>query len=104
MHKSLSQGTSDDVTNKLKAITNHYLYLKKVLEGRIKLSQKYVEFHSLAASVVHELDLFTKSLSTIESKDVIRFVETSWMKIKQIHEKLVYAAEDFLFDLSQVSL
>lgn len=99
----LRGNTRDDVNNKLKMITSHFQYLKKTLEERIRISSKYVEFHSLAVLLENELDSFARSLTAIDSVEVLKFVEPASLKIKQLHSKLIYKADNFLQDLAQVN-
>ena len=104
-HGSRSSCDDDVVESKLNAVADRYLFLKSLLEERVKVSQKFVEFHWLAESVARESDLFAKSLSKFDSKEVTAFVglQTFWTKIQRVHRLLAYAAQDFLLHLSRVS-
>lgn len=94
----------DDVESELNAVADRYSFLKRLLEERVKVSQKFVEFHWLAESVARESHLFAKSPSSkFDSKEATAFRHTFSTKIQRVRRLLAYAAQDFLLHLSRVS-
>ena len=102
VRERLQPNTKDDITNKVETIVHRFNASKTTAEERVSLASKYVEFHTLASSLEIELDAFARSLSGIDSAEVLELVEPSSLKIKQLHSQLVSAAENFIDELSQV--
>lgn len=98
----LPSNTKEDILQKLEMITGHWEYLKKTLEERIRLSVKYVKFHSLAVSLANELDSFDKSLAKVDTLEMVTLPKQYSDNIDQLYVQLNDVANEFLQELSQV--
>ncbi|XP_069984239.1 titin isoform X5 [Penaeus vannamei] len=100
--RDLSEEEAAGYQEKMQALKDHWDALKKVLDIRIAISDKYVKFHEDAEAVNNEHESLEQLLKEAHGEDIVPQVEAKWEQVQKLYLDLCNNGKAFCQDVKNV--
>ncbi|XP_037781353.1 LOW QUALITY PROTEIN: titin-like [Penaeus monodon] len=100
--QDLSEEEATGYQEKMQALKDHWDALKKVLDIRIAISDKYVKFHEDAEAVNNEHESLEQLLKEAQGDDIVPQVEAKWEQVQKLYLDLCNNGKAFCQDVKNV--
>ncbi|XP_042876868.1 titin-like isoform X4 [Penaeus japonicus] len=100
--QDLSEEEAAGYQEKMQALKDHWDALKKVLDIRIAISDKYVKFHADAEAVNNEHESFEQLLKEAQGDDIVPQVEAKWEQLQKLYLDLCNNGKAFCQDVKNI--